>query len=292
LQLRAYPGLQDEGTSVRLHLFTSATVAERATHGGLLRLAALAVPQQHELVRRQLASDREFTLLAAAGGFGKELLHEIADRAVADAILSRPLPRRAGEGGGEGSSVLPQTQAEFDALVERGRGNVVDRGAEIARTVRAVLAALKDVRATLGSMSGAVFATTRESVSRQLEALLAPGWIRHTPAAWWGQLPKYIRAIARRLDRARGDVERDRRLAAQADKYAEESWRLEAQSVADVEAVERERLRWMVEEFRLSLFAQELKTLLPVSPKRMDEQLDLARREARGGGLRREARRR
>jgi ATP-dependent helicase HrpA len=241
-------------------------------------------------VRRQLATDREFTLLVAAAGFGKELLGEIADRAVADAILAlRPLPLPAGDGEGEGN---PRTKAQFDDLVERGRGDVVDRGTDIARTVRTVLVALKDVRAALESLGGTAFVPTRESVSRQLEALLAPGWIRDTPSTWWPQLPKYVKAIARRLERARGDAERDRRLQAQVERYDAELWRLQASAVADVEAIERERLRWMIEEFRLSVFAQDLRTLLPISAKRLDEQVELARREARGAGRRPQARKR
>ncbi|MCE3285143.1 MAG: ATP-dependent helicase HrpA, partial [Steroidobacteraceae bacterium] len=110
LRLRAYPGVQDEGTSVRLHLYTSAMAAERATRAGLVRLAALAVPQQHELVRRQLATDREFTLLVAASGFGKDLLGEIADRAVDDAILRLALPRRTDGDDVDRSSPLPRTR--------------------------------------------------------------------------------------------------------------------------------------------------------------------------------------
>ncbi len=62
-----------------------------------MRLAALALPQQHELARRHWASDREFTLLLAGAGFGKELLGEIADRAVADAVLGPPASCRARE---------------------------------------------------------------------------------------------------------------------------------------------------------------------------------------------------
>ncbi|HET7203222.1 MAG TPA: DUF3418 domain-containing protein, partial [Steroidobacteraceae bacterium] len=65
---------------------------------------------------------------------------------------------------------------------------------------------------------------------------------------------------------------------------------LEAATIADTEATERERLRWMIEEFRLSLYAQELKTLLPVSAKRLDEQLQLARSEACGIGTRPQSR--
>jgi ATP-dependent helicase HrpA len=148
--------------------------------------------------------------------------------------------------------------------------------------VRGVLTSLKEVRTLLGSMTGAAFGPTRESVLRQLETLLGPGWIRATPAGWWQQLPKYIRAVTRRLERARGDVERDRRLQAQVDHYEAELRRVTAGTDPDAPASERERLRWMLEEFRLSLFAQDLKTLLPVSPKRLDEQLQLAQREARG----------
>jgi ATP-dependent helicase HrpA len=272
LRLRAFPGVQDQGSSVRLHLFTSAAAAERATRGGLLRLAALAVPQQHDLVRRQLATDRDFTLLVAAAGFGKALLGEVADRAVAEAILA---PGR-----------LPRTKAEFESLVDRGRGEVVDRGADLARTVRTVLVALKDIRAALATMSAPAFGAIRESVTRQLDGLLAPGWIRETPSEWWPQLPKYLKAIARRLERARGDVERDRRLQVQVEKYDAALWQLEVATVADIEPTERERLRWMIEDFRLSLYAQELRTLQPISAKRLDEQLQLARREARGIGVR------
>jgi ATP-dependent helicase HrpA len=287
LRLRAYPGIQDDGSSVRLRLFTSESAARRATRDGLLRLAALAMPQQHELVRRQLAGDREFTLLVAASGFGKELLAEIADRAVAEAVFglhARPAqPADDGrEHGHARSDGYPVTRREFEALVERGRGEVVDRGMEIVRVVRAVLVARKDARTLLGAMPGPVFAPVRTAVIRQVESLVAPGWVRNTPAGWWTQLPKYMRAVVRRLERARGDVERDRRLQAQVDRYEAEVHRLEAAADPDTAAAERQRLRWMLEEFRLSLFAQDLKTLLPVSAKRLDEQLQLALREARG----------
>jgi ATP-dependent helicase HrpA len=268
LQIRAYPGLQDEGASVRLHLYSNAAAARQASRRGAIRLAALTLPQQHELVRRRLASDRDLSLLAAAGGFGKDLMVEVADRAVAEAVF------------GDTIEAVPSTPERFEALVEAGRGAVVDRGDELGRVVRGVLLAAKDVRALLGSMSGAVHAATRESVSRQLQSLLAPGWVRDTPSAWWSQLPKYVRAMARRLERARGDVERDRRLQAKVEPYEAQRRRLESRVDPELPSVERERFRWMIEEFRLSLYAQDLKTLLPVSAQRLDAQLKLALREA------------
>jgi ATP-dependent helicase HrpA len=269
LQLRAYPGLQDDGASVRLHLFTTAGAARRASRAGIIRLAALALPQQHELARRQWSADREFTLLLAAAGFGKELLGEIADRAIADAVLRADVE-------------LPRTRAQYEALLERGRADVVDRAADIARIVKTVLLELKDVRGHLGVLGGPAFAAVRESVHDQLADLLGPGWIRNTPDGCWAQLPKYVRAIGRRLERARGDVQRDRKLQSQVEPYAQQVRRLQLSADLDMPSIERERLRWMLEEFRLSLFAQDLRTLLPVSAKRLDEQLQRALREAAG----------
>jgi ATP-dependent helicase HrpA len=268
LRLRAYPGLKDEDNSVRLRLFTSAAAATASTRAGLVRLAALAMPQQHEWVRRHVSSDREFTLLVAAAGFGQELVAEIADRAVAEALFGD-----APEGGpGSGSDEI-RTQATFDAAVERARGRVGDAGVEIARVVRGVLGALKDARSSLEQLKGPAFDSTRTSATRHLDRLLAAGWVRRTPHPWWAQLPKYVRGVGRRLDKARGDVERDRRLQAQVAPYEIACRRLEDAASLDSDGAELERLRWMIEEFRLSLFAQDLRTLTPVSAKRLDEQL-------------------
>jgi ATP-dependent helicase HrpA len=267
LQLRAFPGVQDDGTSVRLRLFTTAAAARRASRQGIVRLAALAMPQQYEMVRRQLAADRKFSLLTAATGYGKELFDEIADRAVAEAVLGAVRE-------------LPATRIEFDALVETGRAQVVDRGAEIARVVRDVLVATREVRSLLGTMSAPAFAAARDDVTRHLMRLLQPGWVRTVPDGWWAQLPKYVRAMQRRLERARGDVARDARLQSQLRPY--EAFLQKLTRAADPEKAdpERERLRWMLEEYRLSLFAQDMKTLMPVSAKRLDEQVLLAQREA------------
>ena len=267
VQLRAYPGLQDDGASVRLRLFSSAAAAQRATRRGVVRLAALALAQQHDLVRRQLAADHEFSLLVAATGFGKELLAEVADRAVADAVLG---PAR----------LLPATRAEFDALLEAGRSHVVDRGADIARTARNVLSAAREVQSLLGTLSAPAFATVRDSVTRQLQQLLEAGWVRTVPDGWWTQLPKYVRALSRRLERARGDVARDAKVQATVAPYEAFLRKLVAAADGEKADPERERLRWMIEEYRLSLFAQDMKTLLPISAKRLDEQVLLAQREA------------
>jgi ATP-dependent helicase HrpA len=98
----------------------------------------------------------------------------------------------------------------------------------------------------------------------------------------FGQLPKYVRAAARRAQRLRDDVARDRRLVAEVAPFDEACEALAARVPAGGSSTELDRLRWMIEEFRLSLFAQELRTLGPVSAKRLEAQLARAREEAAG----------
>jgi ATP-dependent helicase HrpA len=113
--------------------------------------------------------------------------------------------------------------------------------------------------------------------------VLAPGWVRDVPHAVFGQMPKYLRATARHAVRLRNDAARARRLDAEVLPF-DAAWReLAARADPASPGVELERLRWMIEEFRLSLHAQELRTLEPVSAKRLDAQLRRAQAEAAGG---------
>jgi ATP-dependent helicase HrpA len=270
VSLRLYPGIEDAGGAVRLRLFPGAEVAATATVHGIVRLATLAMPQQHDLVVRQCAADREFALLAAAAGFGRGLFDEVADRAVADALR---LDERH----------LPRTEAQFASRVNSARGEVAGRGEHVAHAVKGVLAALKEARAALAPLAAPAFAAGRDSIHRQLAALLAPGWVRRTPAAAFSQLPKYVKAAARRAQRLRDDVNRDQKLDAQVAPFAGALRELDTKCGPFGPGPELERLRWMIEEFRLSLFAQDLRTQGPVSAKRVETQLAKARDESAGG---------
>ena len=160
--LRMFPAIEDAGAAVRLRLYPDAARARYLTRDGVVRLAALAMPQQHDLVRRLCANDREFPLLAATAGLGRALFDEIADRAVADSL--------AVAGGKE-----PRTAGEFDALVDSSRQHVADCGAEVVRVARSVLVAAKEARAALEGLGGAVFAAQRESIERQLDGIARAG---------------------------------------------------------------------------------------------------------------------
>jgi ATP-dependent helicase HrpA len=203
-------------------------------------------------------------LLAASAGSGKALFGELADRAVEEALNAA-------------GCAEPRTAAAFETTIEAARGLVTDRGTELVRTAKSVLLALKDARVALEALGAPAFAGPRAAIARQVTALVGPGWLRETPDPWLRQLPKYLRAAARRAERLADDIERDRRLEAQVLPYEAALRDLVREGDPGLPSPERERLRWMIEEFRVSLFAQELRTLLPVSAKRLDQQLRLAR---------------
>jgi ATP-dependent helicase HrpA len=178
---------------------------------------------------------------------------------------------------------VPRSDPEFAALIEAARAEIVAHGEHVARSVKAVLLAVKDAKAALEPLRAPAYAAARRAVGRQLESLLAPGWVRLTPAAAFAQLPKYVKAAARRVQRLRDDVARDQKLEAEVAPFEAAFQALRAKAAPGETGPELERLRWMIEEFRLSLFAQDLRTAGPVSAKRLEAQLGQARAEVAGG---------
>ena len=159
------------------------------------------MPQQHDLVRRLCANDREFALLAATAGLGRALFDEIADRAVADAL--------AVAGGKE-----PRTAGEFEALVDSSRQHVADCGAEVVRVgpVSAAGGEGRACRARWAGRAGVRRAARIDRTAARRHCSRRAGCVTR-PSRWFHQLPKYVRAVARRAERVRDDVERDRKLA-------------------------------------------------------------------------------
>jgi ATP-dependent helicase HrpA len=268
VRLTTYPSVEDRNDSVTLGLHLDPEIARVLTRGGLMRLASLAAPQQHALVRRNAAADRELTLWLAAAGLGSATYDEIADRAVVTAVL--------------GESPLPADEREFAARVEQGRSEIAAAGDEVIRVVRAAAQAVAQARSGLKAFAAPAFAATRAAIEADLARLTAPGWVRSTPETWFHQLPKYAQAVLRRIGRLRGELARDQRLAAQVEPWQRALDDLEAHSPAGRGDPRHAELRWAIEEFRLSLHAQELRTRVPVSPQRLEALLRAARRATSG----------
>jgi len=136
------------------------------------------------------------------------------------------------------------------------------------------------VRAAIDSLRLPAFADAIADVNAQIQQLLPADFLTATERPWLDYLPRYLKAIARRLDRLPGNLKRDTELSGTVKPFATAFRELAARPVTAGTREGLASLRWMIEEFRVSLFAQDLKTVTRVSEKRLAEQLQQARVEA------------
>lgn len=111
-----------------------------------------------------------------------------------------------------------------------------------------------------------------EDIRNQLASLIYPGFINQTPPEWLPHLPRYLRAIHLRLQKLRQAPDKDRQRSSDIIRLSA-LWQRQAERNALGERYDLEliRFRWLLEELRVSQFAQELKTVMPVSVKRLEE---------------------
>ncbi len=255
--LELHPALDDAGTHASLTLVADAAQATAASRRGVLRLLALqlAAPLKH--AQKLLGADRELMLLHQPLGPAQEFVRAVAERALARECLPRGTP-------------LPRTRVAFDVALEQGRPGVVASAERLGAALKAMLLEFKGVREDLTRLAPGCDSRQLADVRAQLAALMPPGFVAATPDPWLDSLGRYLKAMRRRLAKlpaAHGAVaaaQRDyhacrQRLAALVGKLpAGEPW--------PAPLVE---LRWLVEEYAVQLFAQDLRTQVPVSPKRL-----------------------
>ncbi|MBN7796684.1 ATP-dependent RNA helicase HrpA [Parahaliea mediterranea] len=256
----SYPALVDSGESAAVELLDYPGKAWLAHRRGVLKLARLHNAQQVKYLRKQLLRGNDSNLALAGAGLERgALLEDLVDGAFAQAL--------------ELDSELPYDEAGFQQLLQRGGAPVVEAANELETQLLSSLVPLARARERLARLGDAQWREAREDIERQLAALLAEGFLRDTPAQWLGQYPRYMKALLQRVERLAGQLEKDRRHTA----LLADLWQpLDAQSRQRggllLLSEPARRYRWMHEEFRVSLFAQQLGTRMPVSEKRLREQ--------------------
>jgi ATP-dependent helicase HrpA len=268
LRFTVYPTLRDRGDGVELAEAKSRAEADSMLRDGVLRLATLALPEQYKYARKRFADTRELVLLGQGFSTEKPLPVGLADRVFADCFFA-------------GDPALPRSAGEFQALLDRCRaefGTVVDRV-----TVQAVeiLKEARLVREKLTKLASPAFNSIVADAQSQASVLLPKEFPARVPPLLWPHEVRYLKALNRRLDKAPGNAKKDLESISKLAPFITALRQLQSSHTGHDPRPELERLEWMIEEFRVSLFAQELKTAVPVSEKRLADQLELARREAR-----------
>jgi len=242
--LVGYPALVDADDAVTLQVFDSPEKARELHRAGVLRLLQIAFRDRIRDLERSLAKD---IVLGPLKG-------EVIQAALERTFLS---------------ASVPTLQAEFARRAEEGRSRFTLIAQEIARTAGGIVAERTALEKKLNSVEKAQ-PQAAQDVRQQLARLLAPGWLARTPWERLQHLPRYLKGASMRLDKLRADPARDARQAAELASL-EVPYRREAAARArhGAPGAELEQFGWLLEELRVSLFAQELKTPVPVSVKRL-----------------------
>jgi ATP-dependent helicase HrpA len=260
--IRAYPSLVDDGASVSLRLMSTPGDQAREAAAGIRRLLMLAIPSPLSYVREHL-TQAEKLLLATSPYQNVQALFDDCLLASIDSGLRA----RSADG-------LIWTRAEFEAARSEISAGLVDALYATVTTVTATLAAARDAdRAIRATTSMAVIAALTDA-REQLAGLVFPGFISRTGTAQLRHLPRYLRGIAARLDKLPTDVARDRVWMTEVQKstvgYLAAGGRIPLAAGSSPNLV---HVRWMLEELRVSLFAQHLGTAETVSPQRIAKAL-------------------
>ena len=252
-----WPAWVEQGDEVTEQLFDNPAQAEQAHRLGVQRLLLQALSEQAKFLRQKLGALKEAAIYYRDFGNQQQLTDDVLLAAVDRACLPAGEP-------------LPRSPAELQARVEAGRAEFVPTAEKLAAQVLSILKAWHAVQKRLKGKIDLARAIAMNDIREQLGQLVFKGFVRAVPAEWLGQYPRYFTAIEQRLDKLPGQVQRDRVWTDEIQQFSEqyrtraERYRLEGRQDDRLE-----QWRWMLEEYRVSLFAQQLGTRVPVSEKRL-----------------------
>ncbi len=260
--LIGFPALMDLGDAVAIEVFDEPEVAMARHREGLRRLFALQIKDALKYLEKNLPGLMTMataymqvgkTDSGSGGGTLEELRSQIIGLALDRAFLAEP---------------LPTDEAAFKKRVDEGRGRLTLISTEIARNAGLILT--EYAVATRKLQDSRPPADVATDVAQQLQRLVPKRFLLSTPYTQLQHFPRYLKAVQLRLDKLRADPARDAAKLAELRPQDQRFWRLVAERKG-VQDARLQELRWLLEELRVSFFAQELRTPQPVSVKRLDK---------------------
>jgi ATP-dependent helicase HrpA len=265
--VKVYPALQvtERDAEVTAILTATADDARRQVRDGILQLLRFTLKDAVKFARNNLPDAKSVCMKYQPIGPCEELKDEIVDQAL-----------RATAGGQLDTC---RSEAGFRALQESSRSRLQLEANRIGEQVAAVLDRAHALRKQLSGNQSMNMLHAVTDIRAQLDDLVYRGFVDVTPERWLPELPRYLEGITLRIERLQNNPARDRTLQQAVEIHEERLAGLGErlpELLLNLEPLET--YRWMLEEYRVSLFAQELGTRVTVSDKRMDEQWKLAKR--------------
>ncbi|WP_041523800.1 ATP-dependent RNA helicase HrpA [Gilvimarinus agarilyticus] len=260
LSIRAYPALLDKRDSASMQVLDNPQEAHSASLAGVARLLLLQSKETVKYLQKQLLKGKELGLSVVQIGN--------RDRVVDDIIMAaaRQLAMP--------NDQLPRTEAEFEACLAKVKPDLVAQAQQLEKTLVASLGLVVALKKQLKHSKNALaIALAAGDIAQQLDRLFQPSLVFDTPEEWFQEYPRYLQAVNMRLEKAALNPQKDRLQMIEVEPHEErlaEYLQLHGRYQL-TENPDLMRYRWAIEEFRVSLFAQTLKTRFPVSGKRLNK---------------------
>ncbi|MEJ2572602.1 MAG: ATP-dependent RNA helicase HrpA [Gammaproteobacteria bacterium] len=259
MRLSGYPALVEEDGGVALRLLDSPAKAETALRGGVRRLYMLQARERIKYLEKNLPGIQTMCLHYAGIGDCATLKADLLTAITHQAFLGdRPLPRSA---------------AQFNANLAAGQARLIHIANELCAWVAETLALHHALAKRLKGALKPAWLKSLNDIQDQLRHLVYTGFVTATPYGQLPHLPRYLKAVELRLAKLEQHAGRDAPLLAQLLPLWQAYWqRAEKQRKLGIADAALEEYHWLLEELRVSLFAQELKTAVPVSVQRLQRQ--------------------
>jgi len=269
VQVKGFPALVEKQQRVDLQVLDNPLEAREQTRRGVVRLAMLQLGQTGKYLRRELLRGKDLGLAVVNLGRREQVIDDLISAAVARACF------------GENAESVSDA-GEFNQRIDSGRAQLVEIAQEYEALLFELLQQVLGIRADMKAKKSALaLAFAFADINQQLDTLFEPGFLWRTPWDWLQHYPRYLSAIQIRLDKAPQNPRRDKQnielLQQHWQRHLDLLERLGSARFSELQSWQA--YRWMVEELRVSLFAQTLKTQFPVSDKRLKKQWETVMNE-------------
>jgi ATP-dependent helicase HrpA len=260
LSMTVYPALVEQNGVVKEGRFPTQAEADYQHRRALQRLLLQQLNEQAKFLRGKLPGLTDMGLLYRDLGRIDALVEDILLASLDSCIL-------------EGEVILPRDGAALAALAEKKRGDWTAHAERLARLVLDILKLWHALQKRFKGKIDLAQAVALNDIKAQLGHLVYPGFVRETPAEWLREYPRYLKAVEQRFEKIGAQLQRDRVWSGELAGYWEQyQARLAKHAQEGKRDPELQAYRWMLEEYRVSLFAQQLGTKMAVSDKRLGKQ--------------------
>ena len=256
-EMLVYPALSVENQHVVLGLIGDELTANQSHGKAVLSLIYQIHHDKAKYLHKKLPMQKA-CLCYAPYGTCQDLTQQVIDRAL-NALVPSPANIR--------------TQVDFEVALDKVKSGWVEEAQKVAKSVNEILVGHQSVAKRVRGKINPRWLASMADIQSQLDHLISKDFVRNTPDFWFKQMPRYLKALDKRLEKLDQNPVQDQQkireitpLLSRFQSYAEEPVYQELESFTEI--------RWMIEELRISLFSQPLKTIKPVSIKRIEKCLD------------------